>query len=69
MKRCISLEIIKEIQRELNTRKRVYPNWILQERIKENIANKRIKILEQVLEDYKQKQISETKQATLFEEA
>ena len=66
MKRCISLEIIKEIQRELNTRKRVYPNWILQERIKENIANKRIKILEQVLEDYKQKLISETKQATLF---
>ena len=69
MSEITTTEIIKEIQRELNTRKRVYPNWILQERIKENIANKRIKILEQVLEDYKQKQISETKQATLFEEA
>ena len=66
MSEITTTEIIKEIQRELNTRKRVYPNWILQERIKENIANKRIKILEQVLEDYKQKLISETKQATLF---
>lgn len=66
MNEITTTEIIKEIQRELNMRKRVYPNWILQERIKENIANKRIKIMEKILEDYKQKLISEDKQALLF---
>ena len=49
MNEITTTEIIKEIQRELNMRKRVYPNWILQERIKENIANKRIKIMEKIL--------------------
>ena len=66
MNNITTTEIIKEIQRELNMRKRVYPNWILQERLKENIANKRIKIMEKILEDYKQKLISEDKQAVLF---
>lgn len=66
MNEITTTEIIKEIQRELNMRKRVYPNWILQERIKEDIANKRIKIMEKILEDYKQKLISENKQALLF---
>ena len=66
MNEITTTEIIKEIQRELNMRKRVYPNWILQERIKENIANRRIKIMEKILEDYKQKLISEDKQAVLF---
>lgn len=66
MNEITTTEIIKEIQRELNMRKRIYPNWILQERIKENIANKRIKIMEKILEDYKQKLISENKQAMLF---
>lgn len=66
MNEITTTEIIKEIQRELNMRKRVYPNWILQERIKENIANRRIKIMEKILEDYKEKLISEDKQAVLF---
>lgn len=59
-------DIIKEIQRELNMRKRVFPTWVLQGRLKENIADKRIKIMEQILEDYKQKIISENKQAVLL---
>ena len=66
MKEITIAEIIKEVQRELNMRKKVFPTWVLQGRIKEDVANKRIKIFEEILEDYKQKLISETKQACLF---
>lgn len=59
---------IKEIQRELNMRKKVFPTWVLQGRLKQDIAEKRIKIFEEILADYKQKLISETKQACLFQE-
>lgn len=57
---------IKEIQRELNMRKKVFPTWVLQGRLKQDIAEKRIKIFEEILADYKQKLISENKQACLF---
>lgn len=59
-------EIVKEVQREINMRKRVFSTWVLQGRIKQDVADKRIKIMERILEDYKQKLISEDKQAVLF---
>lgn len=59
-------EIIKELQREIKMRKEVFGKWVLQGRMKEDVKEKRIKILEQVLEDYKNKQIHESQQATLL---
>ena len=61
-------EIIKELEREIKMRKEVFGRWVLQGRMTENTKNKRIQIMEQILEDYKQKQIHESRQATLFEE-
>lgn len=66
MNEITTTDIIKEIQRELNMRKKVFPTWVLQGRLKENIADKRIKIMELILEDYKQKLISEDKQGVLL---
>jgi len=66
MNEITTTDIIKEIQRELNMRKKVFPTWVLQGKLKENVANKRIKIMERILEDYKQKLISENKQAVLL---
>lgn len=59
-------EKIKEIKRELNMRKRLYPTWVLQGRIKEETANERIVIFEEILKDYLQKQEKEDKQQILF---
>lgn len=59
-------EIIKELQREIKMRKEVFGKWVLQGRMKEDVKEKRIKILEQVLEDYKKKQIHESQQATFL---
>ena len=66
MNEITTTDIIKEIQRELNMRKKVFPTWVLQGRIKQDVADKRIKIMETVLEDYKQKLISENQQAVLL---
>lgn len=66
MTEITTTDIIKEIQRELNMRKKLFPTWVLQGRIKEDVANKRIKIMERILEDYKQKLISENQQAVLL---
>lgn len=59
-------EKIKEIQRELNMRKIVFPTWVLQGRIKEDVANKRIKIMEEILADYQEKAKQEDKQGSLL---
>lgn len=59
-------EKIKEVQRELNMRKRVFPTWVLQGRIKEDVANKRIKIVEEILADYQEKAKQEDKQGSLL---
>ena len=59
-------EIIKELEREIKMRKEVFGRWVLQGRMTEHTKEKRIKIMEQILEDYKQKQIHESGQATLF---
>ena len=61
-------EKLKEVIRELKMRKDVYPRWVLQGRIRQEVADKRIKIMEEIVEDYKQKLISEDKQAVLFVE-
>lgn len=62
-------EKVKEIKRELETRKRLFPTWVLQGRISQNIANKRILILEEILQEYEQRLAEEDKQGRLFEEA
>lgn len=59
-------EKIKEIQRELNMRKRVFPTWVLQGRIKEEVANKRIRIMEEILADYQEKAKQEDRQGSLL---
>lgn len=59
-------DIIKEIQRELNMRKKVFPTWVLQGRITQQVADKRIKIMEYIFEDYKIKKEQEDKQMSLL---
>lgn len=59
-------EKMKEIQRELNMRKRVFPTWVLQGRITQQVADKRIKIMEDIFEDYKIKKEQEDKQMSLL---
>lgn len=59
-------EIIKEVQREINMRKRVFPTWVLQGRITQQQSDKRIGIFEKILEDYKQKLETENKQISLL---
>ena len=59
-------EKMKEIQREINMRKRVFPTWVLQGRITQQVADKRIKIMEDIFEDYKIKKEQEDKQMSLL---
>lgn len=59
-------EKMKEIQRELNMRKRVFPTWVLQGRITQQVADKRIKIMEEILKDYQEKAKEEDKQMSLL---
>ena len=59
-------EKVKELKRELETRKRVFPTWVLQGRISQNIADKRIKILEEILREYQERFVDEDKQGVLF---
>lgn len=59
-------EKIKEIERELKMRKRVFPTWVLQGRITQQVADKRIKIMKDIFEDYKIKKEQEEKQMSLL---
>lgn len=59
-------EKIKEIERELKMRKKVFPTWVLQGRIKQEIANKRIEIMEEILKDYQEKAKEEDTQMSLL---
>ena len=61
-------EKVKEIKRELDMRKRVFPAWVLQGRISQAISDKRIKVMEEILADYQEKLKQENKQKDLFEE-
>lgn len=59
-------EKIKEIERELKMRKKVFPTWVLQGRVKQDVANKRIEIMEEILKDYQEKAKEEDKQMSLL---
>ncbi len=59
-------EKIKEIERELKMRQKVFPTWVLQGRIKQDIADKRIEIMEEILKDYQEKTKEEDKQISLL---
>lgn len=59
-------DIIKEVQREINMRKRVFPTWVLQGRVKQDVADKRIEIMEEILKDYQEKAKEEDKQISLL---
>ena len=59
-------EKLKEVMRELKMRKDVYPRWVLQGRIKQEAADKRIKIMEEIVKDYQEKAKEEDKQMSLL---
>ena len=59
-------EKIKEIERELKMRKKVFPTWVLQGRVKQDVADKRIEIMEEILKDYQEKAKEEDKQISLL---
>lgn len=59
-------EKIKEIERELKMRQKVFPTWVLQGRVSQSIADKRIKIMEEILADYQEKAKQEDKQGVLL---
>lgn len=46
---------LKELQRELATRKHVYPRWVADGRIGKPVARERILILEAIIRDYEAK--------------
>jgi hypothetical protein len=57
---------IKEIERELKMRKDVFPRLVLQGKISQSIVDKRIKIMEEILKDYREKAKQEDKQMSLL---
>lgn len=57
---------IKEIERELKMRKDVFPRLVLQGKISQSIVDKRIKIMEEILKDYKEKSKQEDKQMSFL---
>jgi len=57
---------IKEIERELKMRKDVFPRLVLQGKISQSIVDKRIKIMEEILKDYKEKAKQEDKQMSFL---
>jgi len=56
---------IAELQREIEYRKRYYPNAIVEGKMDNHLANTRIEILMDILIDYKQKMYQN--QQTLFQ--
>lgn len=59
-------DIIKEVQREINMRKRVFPTWVLQGKMKQYVSDKQMKILEEIIADYEEKEKQEDKQGVLL---
>jgi hypothetical protein len=43
-------EQITEVEREIETRKRVYPKWVSEKRITQQIADQRVACMQSVLE-------------------
>lgn len=44
-------EIVEELEREVAMRKRVFPKWVAEGKLRADQAERRIGIMEQVLED------------------
>ena len=59
-------EKLKELRRELNMRKRVYPVWVMQGKMKQDVSDKQMKILEEIIVDYEEKEKQEDKQGVLL---
>ena len=58
---------IAEIKRELSTRRRVYPEWIITRRLTKQQAEDRLGIFEEILQDLQQrKEQNEGSQSSLF---
>jgi hypothetical protein len=47
------------IERELKYRRRVYPRWIEEKRMSTDFAREQIRIMEEIAEDYRQKEQEE----------
>ena len=56
-------DVIRELERELDTRKKVYPRWKLEGKIKSLIADHRIACIEKAIKLLKE---SQTQQKKLF---
>lgn len=64
-KRPVTIQdAIKEIERELSVRRRVYPDWVRMGKIKQAVANDRITALEHAV--LLLKKIASPEQTTLF---
>lgn len=57
-----TFEIVLELERELNMRRKVYPAMITKHRISKEQAARRIRIIETCLEDYKKRMAAETRE-------
>jgi hypothetical protein len=44
-----TVAVLLELNRELDTRKRVYPEWVRKNKIKRDVADHRIKLIEQAI--------------------
>lgn len=49
--RYTAQEIVEELEREVSMRKRVFPRWVAEGKLRADQAERRIGIMEQVLED------------------
>lgn len=45
-------EVLAELRREYAWRKRLYPNWVKQGRLRDVDAHRQMQILDQVIQDY-----------------
>lgn len=48
-------QIIREVRRELNMRKSVYPKWVQAGKLKQIDADHRIAVMQKILDDYEAK--------------
>jgi len=46
-------EKLKEIEREITIRKKIYPSWVAQNRLSYAAAEKQLAILQAIAEDYR----------------
>jgi hypothetical protein len=44
-----TVAVLLELNRELDTRKRVYPDWVRKNKMKKDVADHRIKLIEQAI--------------------